>query len=134
MIRDHNQLSLEVNVDGSIIAADVSVSFGLIVTELVINALKHAFPDDRNGKIVVGYQSEGADWMLSVGDNGVGIPQGAGSAKSGLGTSIVTSLAKQLQAYVEVADAKPGTIISVTHTQLPNRDGDLAALTIETVT
>jgi len=59
MIRDHNQLSLSVNVDGSITPAGVSVSLGLIVTELAINALKHAFPGDRKGKISVNYNSDG---------------------------------------------------------------------------
>src|SRR5580693_1248971 len=55
MIRDHNQISLTVSTDDSAVSADASVSLGLIVTELVINALKHAFSGFRAGKIVVGY-------------------------------------------------------------------------------
>jgi two-component system, sensor histidine kinase PdtaS len=118
MIRDHNQFSLDVSADDSTSAADVSVSLGLIVTELVINALKHAFPGDRKGKIKVDYHSHGPNWALSVTDNGVGMPTDAASAKPGLGTSIVQALTKQLQAVVEVADAKPGTAVSVAHTQI----------------
>ena len=49
------------------------MSLGLIVTELVINALKHAFPDHRKGKIVVSYHCDGDAWTLSVADDGVGI-------------------------------------------------------------
>ncbi len=93
-----NQLSVEVDVDESATSADVSVSLGLIVTEPVINALKHAFPGRRKGKIVVAYHGAPSGWTLSVGDNGVGMPKDAGSAKPGLGTSIVQALAAQLQA------------------------------------
>ncbi len=49
-----------------------AVSLGLIVTELVINALKHAFHDRDEGEIIVTYGVNGADWQLSVADNGVG--------------------------------------------------------------
>jgi two-component sensor histidine kinase len=117
MIRDHNQLSLDVSVDGSITPADVSVSLGLIVTELVINALKHAFPEDRKGRITVDYRSHGENWTLSVVDNGVGMPVNA-SAKPGLGSSIVQALAMQLHASIEIADAEPGTAVSVAHAQI----------------
>jgi two-component sensor histidine kinase len=118
MIRDHNQLSLNVSVDDSTSAADVSVSLGLIVTELVINALKHAFPGDRKGKIKVDYRSHGPNWTLSVTDDGIGMPADAANAKPGLGTSIVQALTRQLQAVIEVADANPGTAVSVAHTQI----------------
>src|SRR3546814_1743456 len=64
---------------------------------LVINALKHAFPGDRGGKILVDYNSNGSDWALSVSDNGVGTPETLAGAKPGLGTSIVEALANQLR-------------------------------------
>jgi len=118
MIRDHDQLSIEVNTDDSAVLADISVSLGLIVTELVINALKHAFPASRAGKITVGYQAHGPNWTLSVVDNGVGMPKDRESATPGLGTNIVEALARQLQARVHVADAKPGTNVSIVHTKL----------------
>ena len=100
MIRDHNQLTLDVSVDGSSTKADVSVSLGLIVTELVINALKHAFPDDRHGKIKVDYRGHGPNWTLSVTDNGIGMPADAADAKPGLGSSIVQALTAQMHATV----------------------------------
>jgi two-component sensor histidine kinase len=118
MIRDHNQLSLDVTVDKSVTSADVSVSLGLIVTELVINALKHAFPGDRSGKITVDYHSHGPNWTLSVTDNGVGMAGNSASVKAGLGTSIVHALTQQLQAVVRVADANPGTAVSIAHTRI----------------
>ncbi len=118
MIRDHNQLSLNVEVDESIIAADVSVSLGLIVTELVINALKHAFPGDRAGKINVSYHSHGPNWTLTVRDDGVGMPDEAANVKPGLGTSIVQALTTQLQAHIKVSDTHPGTLVTIAHTHI----------------
>jgi two-component sensor histidine kinase len=118
MIGDHSQLTLEVNVDESNSTADVSVTLGLIVTELVINALKHAFPEGRAGMIKVDYRSRGPNWTLSVMDNGVGMPADPANAKPGLGTSIVEALCKQLNASITVVDAAPGTAVSVGHTQI----------------
>lgn len=115
MIRDHNQLSLDVSSDASITGADVSVSLGLIVTELVINALKHAFPDHASGKIKVGYWSDGPVWSLSVSDDGIGMPPISDNARPGLGSSIVDALARKLDAKVEVSDAKPSTTVSIVH-------------------
>ncbi len=103
--------------DDSSVKADISVSLGLIVTELVINALKHAFPGDRGGKILVDYQSRGPGWTLSVSDDGVGTPEKLATAKPGLGTGIVEALAHQLDATVETGAGNPGTTVRVTHSE-----------------
>ncbi|THD63705.1 sensor histidine kinase, partial [Phenylobacterium sp.] len=118
MIHDPEQLSLDVTADESVVKPNVSVSLGLIVTELVINALKHAFPDGRTGKIVVDYHARGPNWSLSVTDNGVGMPQDPADARPGLGTSIVEALARQLDAVVQVAAAHPGTAVTVARSQI----------------
>lgn len=115
MIHDHEQITLEVTSDGSRVNADVSVSLGLVVTELVINALKHAFPEGRKGKIAVDYGSKGAEWTLSVADDGVGMPTQPGEAKAGLGTNIVQALAKQLDASISVLATRPGTRVLLEH-------------------
>jgi two-component sensor histidine kinase len=114
MIRDHDLLTLDVTADASIAESDVSVSLGLIVTELVINALKHAFPDQRSGKIVVDYHSSELGWTLSVSDDGVGMPH-ATETRSGLGSTIVQALARKLDAAVEIFDTDPGTRVSIVH-------------------
>lgn len=115
MIHDHKRLSIAVTVDDSVVNADRSVSLGLIVTELVINALKHAFPGHRHGAISVDYHSEGASWSLSVTDDGVGMPTGSRAPKPGLGTGIVEALARQLAGEILITDAAPGTAISIVH-------------------
>ncbi|CAL1692846.1 hypothetical protein MMB232_03029 [Brevundimonas subvibrioides] len=118
MIHDPTRLKLTVEADESSTDADVSVSLGLVVTELVINALKHAFPGGRSGTIVVAYRSHGPNWTLSVRDDGVGMPRDAASATPGLGTSIVEALARQLKARIQVESGSHGTLVSVIHSQL----------------
>jgi two-component sensor histidine kinase len=127
MIRDHSRQSIAVTGDGSAVTADVSVSFGLIVTELVINALKHAFPGGRAGTITVDYRSQGEGWRLSVSDDGVGMSKAPSAAKAGLGTSIVEALARQLHATVKIVDGDPGVIVSIAHTS-PAAIVELASL------
>jgi two-component sensor histidine kinase len=105
-------------------------SIGLIVTELVMNALKHAFPDDRTrGKINVDYETAGTNWKLTVSDNGAGQPDNAfPRGKSGLGTGIVKALSQQLGAQVETVSGPAGTTVSITHATFPA--GSLAAAMI----
>jgi two-component sensor histidine kinase len=113
MIQNHETMSISVDADDSVATADVSVSLGLIVTELVINALKHAFPGGRSGGFVVAYHSQRPDWTLSVTDDGIGMENGLQPPKAGLGTSIVEALAKQVSASVQVSDQDPGTRVSI---------------------
>jgi two-component sensor histidine kinase len=127
MIRDSKQLSIAVTVDNSVVTANVSVSLGLIVTELVINALKHAFPEHRHGKIKIDYRSDGPNWTLSVTDDGVGMPSGANKAKPGLGTGIVEALAKQMRGVIHVANAEPGTAVAIVHDAAAASDVPAAA-------
>jgi chemotaxis protein methyltransferase CheR len=77
MIGDTRPVSLRVQAEDGTAASGQAVSLGLIVTELVINALKHAFPDDKpDGRVLVSYETDGADWRLVVSDNGAGKPDG----------------------------------------------------------
>jgi two-component sensor histidine kinase len=117
MIGESRPVSLETKVGGGTVVSREAVSIGLIVTESVINALKHAFPQDHtDGRIVVSYDNNGSDWTLSISDNGVGKPlDGAVDVKAGLGTSIVHALAKELDARVDVVSGRGGTTISISH-------------------
>lgn len=57
---------------------------------------------------MVDYRSVGSDWTLSVSDNGIGMSSAVQNAKLGLGTNIVESLARRMDADVQVEDANPG--------------------------
>src|ERR1700674_5742645 len=80
---------------------------------LRINALKHAFPEQKHGTITVDYHSDGQRWTLSVNDDGIGMPKGADKAKPGLGSGIVEALARQLGGHIRVADTSPGTAVTL---------------------
>lgn len=126
MIADPDRLSIEVSADDSAVDADVSVSLGLILTELVINALKHAFPDERTGTILINYRSSGNDWTLSIIDDGIGMLAGGDAPKAGLGTGIVEALVKNLEGEIKVGDAGPGTIVTISHRENASLDPTLS--------
>ena len=117
MIGDTRPISLKVVGEGGSATSRQAESLGLIVTELVMNALKHAFPDEKvEGQITVAYEMAGTNWKLSVSDNGIGKPDGVfAQGKSGLGTGIIKALSQQLDAQVETLAGPEGTTVSITH-------------------
>jgi chemotaxis protein methyltransferase CheR len=122
MIGDIRPISLKVSGNGGSATSRDAECLGLIVTELVMNALKHAFHEKSDGQIIVGYDAAGANWKLSVADNGIGRPDGVfAQAKTGLGTSIVKALANQLGAQFETSAGDKGTTVSVTRATFSGR-------------
>jgi two-component sensor histidine kinase len=117
MIGDSRPISLKVDADAGTAPSHDAVSMGLIVTELVMNALKHAFPGEKpNAAILVSYKVAGTDWKLTVSDNGVGKPDVTASAtKPGLGTSLIKALTRQLNAVVDLVSDARGTAVTITH-------------------
>jgi len=84
--------------------AERAVPIGIIVNELVTNSLKYAFPDDRNGTIMVCIQKKDKDVLVTVADNGVGCVK----EPKGVGSTLVQLMANQLYGTVEREDAGPG--------------------------
>jgi chemotaxis protein methyltransferase CheR len=122
MIGDTRPILLKMVGEGGSATSRQAESLGLIVTELVMNALKHAFPGDKTkGEIIVAYEMAGTNWKLSISDNGIGKPVGgfAPGKSGGLGTGIVKALAQQLDAQVETIAGLEGTTVSITHAKFP---------------
>jgi len=117
MIGDNRPISLKVVGEGGPATSREAECLGLIVTELVMNALKHAFPDERvQGQVNVAFETAGTDWKLSVSDNGIGKPDDVfAQGKTGLGTGIIKALAHQLDAKVVTLSGLAGTTVSITH-------------------
>jgi len=117
MIGDVRPVTLKVAGTAGSLDSRQAESVGLITTELVMNALKHAFPSEKmDGRISIAFDVDGTNWKLSVADNGIGKPDGVfAQPKTGLGTGIIKALAQDLNAKVETLAGPDGTIVSVTH-------------------
>lgn len=102
-------ISLEVQVeDGLTLPVDRAIPVGLILNELMTNAIKHAFPDRRSGTLRVILRREGRDeLLLGVADDGIGMPGDyASNVRGSLGWRLVRAFADQLGAYVRVASER----------------------------
>ncbi|WID97204.1 histidine kinase dimerization/phosphoacceptor domain -containing protein [Bosea vestrisii] len=116
MVGEGQPIAIKVMAHSGVIGSDKAVSIGLIVTELVINAIKYAFPSAKAGAmILVTYEIDAGDWKLTVSDNGVGKCASDGTGhNSGLGTAIVQALVKQLDAAMDTVSGRDGMKISIT--------------------
>jgi two-component sensor histidine kinase len=116
MVGEDQPIAVDVVSDSGHIGSAKAVSLGLIVTELVINAVKYAFPvQNAKAFIAISYEIDGESWKLTVADNGVGKgSEHEVGTRAGLGTAIVQALVKQLDAVMETITGSSGTKISVT--------------------
>jgi len=112
------QVQVEVEVDAGedgTWSADLAVPLGLIVGEAVTNALKHAFPEGREGRILIELHAKGGGLMrLRVEDNGVGMPPKRRGGS--LGLRLIEMFARQIKGKAAVEDGPDGngTLVMVT--------------------
>jgi two-component sensor histidine kinase len=91
---------------------DRAVAIGIIVNELIMNAVKYAYPDGA-GPIHVELKAEGDDLLLTISDDGVGLNVKADPRSTGMGQRIVSAMAAKLEASVERDPAHSGTRVVV---------------------
>ena len=103
------------------IPVNQAVPCGLILNELVNNAFKHAFPENRPGKINVSLSPDGENGViLKVQDDGQGLPDGFDWRQSGsLGFHLIHLLARQLDASVTAVSHSPSTIFTIEFERQP---------------
>ncbi len=103
-------VSLRTTVGEVVLSIDSAIPCGLIVTELVANAFKYAFPDGVAGTISVALQAVDEQYQLQVSDNGIGLPPGFDlERRSSLGLRLVQLLVRQLQGRCDVNHDQGGT-------------------------
>ena len=108
-------IRFSVQAAGVMVDLDIAVSCGLILNELIANAYKHAFPGDKpragedRCEIAVAVKHEGGNLILTVADNGIGLPAGLDWKKSEtLGLNLIKMLSQQLNGTIEM-DRTKGT-------------------------
>ncbi|MFZ4621236.1 MAG: histidine kinase dimerization/phosphoacceptor domain -containing protein [Bacteroidota bacterium] len=94
-------ISVKVKIPNVVLEIDEAIPCGLIVNELVSNSIKYAFPKRRNGEITVELKKKKNRFVLSVRDNGVGLPKKAGESQS-LGLTLVRALSEQLKGELTI--------------------------------
>ena len=119
-------LYLRCHCDQAYMPRNRAVAVGLVTNELVTNAVKHAFPNDRSGNIDVRFQKNDSGWSLSVADDGIGSSQT--QPKTGLGSSLLEEFARQAGGTlsVETGDGTSARLIlplSAAQSAAQNDDG-----------
>ncbi len=113
------QIKLNIEVDNASLNIETAIPCGLIINELVSNALKYAFPDQRSGEIKVQfYPALGGKLILIIRDNGVGLPAEFDPKTSKtLGLTLVQGLVKQLRGNLDI-NSHQGTEFKITFTNI----------------
>lgn len=107
-----DDVAIDLDLDAVTIAGRQAAPVALLVSELVGNALRHAYPVGRAGRIRVGLRRMDDEFELSVADDGVGVPLGV--APSGFGLTVAQLMAQQLRGKLTTETTQPGLRLAVT--------------------
>ena len=98
-------IAVKLNIDDILVNLDTAIPCGLIINELVLNSLKHAFPSGKPGEIYISGMTSDSDnkFILIVGDNGIGLPPDFDFRNTeSLGLQLVNILANQLEGTIAI--------------------------------
>jgi PAS domain S-box-containing protein len=123
---DQAAVTLSTEIDDVSIHIDTATPCGLIINELISNALKHAFPAGRHGHVEVGLTStDDGEFQLTVRDDGVGLPAGFEWEKAAsFGLRLVMDLSKQINGSVEI-DTSHGTVFAIRFMDIVHQDHEV---------
>ena len=119
--RINDDIQLETDVDQIDLVLDQAIPCGLLVNELITNSLKYAWPNQQSGTIRMGLKENKGEVILTIGDNGVGLPMAFEELNSDtLGLQLVVTLVEQLDGKLTVNCAN-GTEYLVKFENIKNR-------------
>jgi two-component system, sensor histidine kinase PdtaS len=102
---------IQCNAESHDLALPSAVPLGLIINELVTNALKYAFPDERPGRVVVGFSRDGDHYHLLVEDNGIGMSNDIKGG--GLGLHLLQGFSRAIDGEINISSTSAGTSVSL---------------------
>jgi PAS domain S-box-containing protein len=109
LLRSHEadpaRIAIDLRLESALVVTDLAVPCGLLLNELLSNCLKHAFPDQRQGRIQIDLRAQPGRLSLSVFDNGIGFAPGG--TFTTLGLRLVHTLADQVGGTLEM-NSEPG--------------------------
>ena len=93
-----------------LLSADHAIPLGLLINELVTNAVKYAYPEG-SGEIEVSAREVDGHLHVEVSDHGAGLPEGfdIDQPRASLGFKVVTGMVRQLQGHLTIASDRKGT-------------------------
>ncbi len=108
------KIDINLNIEDIVLGIDSAIPCGLLLNEILTNAIKHAFPENNGGRIDVTFkQNDDQSYQLTVKDNGVGISEDVNLEKTdSLGMHLIGSLASQINGNVNI-EQNNGTIITI---------------------
>ena len=119
---DSSRVHLTLDAEEVFLNINTAIPCGLIVNELISNALKHAFPNGRNGEVAIElHPIDGDGYFLRVRDNGVGFPEGLDFRRTGtLGMQIISTLVSQIDGRLDF-QSQNGTSFVLEFNELPRK-------------
>lgn len=114
-----DRIKITMRIDDVFLDLDTAIPCGLIINELISNAFKHAFPDDRTGEINIDFTQNQEAFLLVIKDNGVGFPIDKDFMNSrSLGLQLVSTLTNQLMGSISL-DRDTGSVFTLRFRQHP---------------
>ena len=103
---------MEARIDSIAVSAAMAAPLALMIHELATNALRHAFPENRSGRIGITARRTAAGMHLTIEDDGVGLDAGPANP-AGFGRNLVEMVVRQLRGTITWRDRAPGTEVEI---------------------